>query len=170
MRNLLVLAALAGCASMRIHSEVAPNTDLGRYRTFAWLPNHNGGPASIVDQRVRDALARQLAREGLREAPADAADFLVGYHVLQEHKVAVADWGNGIYGWSPEVVAYSDGTLVVDFIDPHTNRIVWRGSATGAVDRTGTVDARRLDRAASALARRYLASRPAAPAAPVAAR
>jgi hypothetical protein len=152
MRTTFVLAvALAGCASTRIHSEVAPNTDLGRYRTFGWLANHNGGPVSIVDQHVRDALAEQLTRQGLQQVPAESADFLVTYHVLQEHKVAVADWGNGIYGWAPEVVAYSDGALIVDFIDPRTNRVIWRGSAGGAVDRTGTIDVKRLRRAAAAL-------------------
>src|SRR5690349_3415630 len=103
----LVLAA--GCAGVHVHSEVAPQADLARYRTFGWQPSSNGGPETIIDQRIRSSLRAQLVKKGLAEAPADAADFLIGYHVLQEHKLAVSDWGNGIYGWAPEVVSYSDG-------------------------------------------------------------
>jgi hypothetical protein len=157
LKSTLLSALLigGGCASMRIHTQVAPEVELGHYRAFAWLPSSKGGPETIVDQQIRSALRRQLTHKGLRETTPDSADFLVDYHVLQEHKLAVADWGNGIYGWAPDVVAYSDGTLIVDFINPRSNRVFWRGSATAAIEPPGVVDVNRLDKAASAMVRRY---------------
>jgi hypothetical protein len=145
----------AGCASMQIHSETAPQADLAHYRTFSWVPSSSGGPVTIIDQQIRAALARGLAQKGLHEAPPESADFKVSYHVLQEHKVAVSDWGNGIYGWSPEVTAYTDGSLIVDFIDPTSNKVFWRGSATSVVEHPGVVDVARLDKAAAQITQRY---------------
>jgi len=152
---LFALMLASGCASMRIHAQVAPDTDLGRYRTFAWLPSRTGDPETIVDQQIRSALRGPLAHKGLTETTLTAADLLIGYHVLQEHKVAVADWGNGLYGWAPDVVAYSDGTLIVDFVDPRSNRVVWRGSATSAIEPPGLVDVKRLGKAAAQIVARY---------------
>jgi hypothetical protein len=158
MRTTRALAALflaAGCASMHVESQLAPEAELGRYRSFGWMPSDRKAPESIVDQQIRAALRRQLTGKGLQEVPADSADFLIGYHVLTERKIAVADWGSGIYGWAPDVVAYSDGALIVDFVDPQTNRVFWRGSASSAIEPPGLIDTRRLDRAATALVRRY---------------
>jgi hypothetical protein len=149
------LALVSGCATMHIHSQVAPETDLGHYHAYAWLPTSKGGPETVLDQQIRSSLRQPLTQRGLREAPPDAADFLIGYRVLQEHKVTIADWGNGIYGWAPDVVAYTDGTLIVDFIDPKTNRIFWRGSATAAICNPGIVNVKRVDKAASEIVRRY---------------
>jgi hypothetical protein len=150
------LLLFAGCGSIRVRSEIAPETELGRYRTFAWFPPQGAGPETIVDQQIRRALQKQLASRGLTEAASVAsADFLISYHVLQEHKLAQADWGNGIYGWAPEVVAYSDGALILDFIDPRTNRVFWRGSATSAIEPPGIVNVKRLEKAATELVRHY---------------
>ena len=153
---LLVTFAVVGCASIGIHSEVAPETNLAAYHTYAWLSDGDKkGPESIIDQQVRGALRNELARKGLVEATGHSPDFLVGYHVLREHKVAVTDWGNGIYGWAPEVKAYADGTLIVDFVDPRTNRVFWRGSASDAIEDPGLVDAKRLQKAAAGMVERF---------------
>ena len=152
---LAMLALFTGCASMRVHSQVAPQADLGHYQTFSWLPPSGKGPETILDQQVRAVLRAELTQDGLREAPAGAADFLVDYHVLQEHNIGVTDWGNGIYGWDPEVVAYTDGSFIVDFIDPRTNRVFWRASATSVVEHPGIVNVSRLEKAASQLMHRY---------------
>ena len=153
---LLMMFSAVGCANVGIHTEVAPATNLAGYHGYAFLPAGDGSePQSIIDQRVRAALRQELMRKGLVEVGAGTPDFLVGYHVLQEHKVAVTDWGNGIYGWAPEVRAYTTGTLIVDFIDPHSNRVFWRVSATHAVEPPGFVDVARLQRAAQKMAANY---------------
>jgi Domain of unknown function (DUF4136) len=154
---LLLMFSAVGCASMGIHAEVAPEANLAAYHGYAWLPVGDGHePTSIIDQQVRAALRQELARKGLAEvAAAGTPDLLVGYHVLEEHKVAVTDWGNGIYGWAPEVRAYTAGTLIVDFIDPHSNRVIWRVSASHAIEPPGLVDVARLRKAAQQMAARY---------------
>jgi hypothetical protein len=152
----VVTVVTVGCASIHTRSEVAPETNLGRYRTFGWLPPFNGEePLTIVDQQVRGALRKQLMQKGLVEATGGPPDFLVGYHVIQERKVAVTDWGNGLYGWGPQEMPYTDGTLVVDFVDPTSNQVIWRGQATGAVEHPGAINVKRLEKAVAMMIRRY---------------
>jgi hypothetical protein len=153
---LLMMFSAVGCASMGIHTEVAPETSLAGYHGYAWLPAGDASePLSIIDQHVRAALRQELARKGLVEAGGGTPDFLVGYHVLQEHKVAVTDWGTGVYGWAPEVRAYTSGTLIVDFIDPRSNRVFWRVSASHAIEPPGLVDVARLRKATQHMVARY---------------
>jgi hypothetical protein len=160
-----VLLVGSGCASTRIHSEVAPQAQLAQYRTYAW-ESPSGTPErpqTILDQDVRTALGTQLPKRGFVEASSGAPDFLVGFHVLREHKMAVTDWGSGLYGWAPEVTSYTEGTLIVDFIDPKTYSVFWRGSATGAVEHPGIVNVKRINKAIMDILDRYpsqVANRP----------
>jgi hypothetical protein len=152
----LVPLVLAGCANLQVRSEVAPEADLSRFHSYAWAPIDGAGdhPVSIIDQRVRRALAPALAKRGLYETN-ESPDFLVAYHILRERKTGVSDWGNGLQGWSPEVTTYTDGTLIVDFIDPRSNTVFWRGSARHAIEPRGDIDVARLERAAGEIAGRY---------------
>ena len=156
MTRLLVPLLLCGCGNLQVRSEVAPEANLARYHSFAWAPIDGAAdqPTSIIDQRIRRALAPELAKRGLRENTG-SPDFLIAYHILRERKTGVSDWGNGLQGWSPEVSTYTDGTLIVDFIDPHTNAVFWRGSVQHAIEPRGDVDVARLEKAASQLAGRY---------------
>jgi hypothetical protein len=156
VKRLFVPLLLTGCGNVQVRSEVAPEANLTRYRSYAWAPIESGAdrPISILDQRVRRALAPQLAKRGLYEA-SESPDFLIAYHMLRERKTAVSDWGNGLQGWTPEVATYTDGTFIVDFIDPHTNTIFWRGTARHAIEPHGDVDVARLEKAANQLAAKY---------------
>jgi hypothetical protein len=150
----LFAAMLAtGCASIRTYSEIAPDTNLHQDNT----PER---PQSILDQDIRSALRRELAQKGLVEATTGPPDFLIGYHFLRDHKVAVTDWGNGLYGWLPEVRSYNEGTMIVHFIDPKANRVFWFGSATSAIEHPGVVNLRRLNKAVAAIVSHYPSSAP----------
>src|SRR5262245_28210223 len=106
---LVAMMVAPSCSSMRVHSELAPRVDLGQYRTYGWASTPER-PEANLDQNVRLALRRQLAQRGLTETT-ESPDFLIAYHVLREQKVAVADWGSGIYGWAPDVINYTEGAL-----------------------------------------------------------
>jgi len=155
-RTVLCSLLLAACANLHVRSELAPEVDPSRYHTFAWAPLDGAGeqPTTIIDQRIRAALAPALEQKGFRENH-DSPDFLVSYHVLHERKTGVSDWGNGLSGWTPEVVTYTEGTLIVDFIDPSTNAVFWRGSAHNAIEPPGQIDEQRLQKAAVEIVRHY---------------
>lgn len=66
-------------------------------------------------------------------------DILIHYHANISERLDVnqADRAYGYCGSAdcpPETVSYEAGTLVLDFMDAHTNKLVWRGWAQNSVE------------------------------------
>jgi len=141
---LVALVALSGCVTTR--ATTSPNANLSQYRTFGWYqppnPTQNQiafeqGPSA---QTIKNELARNFAQKGLTEVSTNP-ELLVSYHVKTQQKYDVTDWGypgGWWYGWGypggVSVNEYTQGTIFVDLIDPKTNQIVWRGTASAVVN------------------------------------
>lgn len=97
---------------------------------------------TLMDQQIKDALEDALRANHYHQASAGAPDFLVSYHVTTKDvtggRRAPLRGAPGPRG-NIQVENYVQGTLVVDFIDPETKKLVWRGVAAGIVGRE-TVD------------------------------
>lgn len=152
-----MLLALAGCSSIDVHTDHDPSADFSQYRTYDWEPVEPGHEASdlsgvpnpLLEKRIRSAVEAQLAEKGLRKAGAEAApDLLVRSRVVQRQRLESTGshvglglgfgrgyWGAGVAGYpgGVETRQYTEGTLVLDFIDSRTNHLVWRGIATDTV-------------------------------------
>ncbi len=133
--SLFLVVAIAGCGAT-IRTSVAPNANLGQYRTYAFtdIPGQEGRAQSLVDQTIQQSLRQDLAAKGLVEATSGRPDFLVSYHVKEEQKIESYPVGYGYWGYAgTEINQYTQGTLIVAFIDPQTHNVFWRGSAVGVV-------------------------------------
>ena len=95
---------------------------------------------SLNDGRIRSAMESQLLANGYR-TNGEQPDFVVAYHVTTKNKLSVQDYGYGPPrfwgGRNIRVDQYSEGTLIVDFIDTKTNQIIWRGRASGTLEMKG---------------------------------
>lgn len=163
-RTLLAVALLtiaAGCSGITTQANTAPGANLGKYHTYGWYHPPTGEMQSLAEQEVRSALQRDLAQKGLSLATTEAPDFLVAYHAKRQEKVQVTPSGYGYgfygYGWGgfPDVTTYTEGTLVVDFVDPQTNQVFWRGTAQGVVEHPNNPDLNRIDTAVSKIVQQY---------------
>ncbi|HEY3353945.1 MAG TPA: DUF4136 domain-containing protein [Polyangia bacterium] len=170
-RNLIGLAAavllvVSGCGAS-VNSTMAPNVNLSQYRTFGWYTPATGAkPQSLADQEIRAALQRSLAAKGIVEATTGKPDFLVAYHTIMQQEAA-PDYGYGYYGgWGGDAYTYTQGTLVVDFIDPQQRKVFWRGTASQVVNDPNNVDRKKLDDAVSKLVKQYPANVAQAPGSP----
>jgi hypothetical protein len=161
----LALAA-AGCISTR--ATTAPGVNLTQYRTFAFAPETNQEIARTPTGAViRNAIARELAERGIYPAPAgQAPDFYVSYQLfMREQLAATGAWGGwGGWGWSgwgwgwgapASVYDYTEGTLVVDFIDPRTNRSFWRGTASSEVNTPENPSPKKMDKSVAEMLDKY---------------
>ncbi len=167
-----VAAALSlACAGVRVSTDFDPGIDFARYQSFAWLdpplretsqsetPTPGLDPLlhnSLVDQRVRSAVEQALVQRGYRKVDApDAADFQLRYSVFSQD-VTQDDpvYVSGGYGWGRYpyygtgvvyggTTTYQQGTLILDVIDPRTERIAWRGWAPSRT-KDGYIDPQRL--------------------------
>jgi Domain of unknown function (DUF4136) len=159
-----VVAALlmvTGCGAT-IHSSTASNADLAKYKTFSfYTPSYKQGkPASIADQTIRSALEQDLAARGLTKATTEKPDFLVSYHVKEQQRLDADTVGYGFWGWNGPVAVteYTQGTLIVDFIDPQTNQVFWRGTATDVVSHPESPNTAKLNKVVAQIVDRYPAA------------
>lgn len=171
MRRLSGLAAataatlvLAGCAStMTVSSHVQYGIDFANYRTYTWGPPDElpvSDPRLDRDPFFRDhlqgAVEKRLATRGFVLSDGTAADLLMHYHAAISHRIDVNRFDHD-HGYcydadcSVRVMDVEAGTIVLDIIDAHTNRLLWRGWAeTGVDDMLKNRDkmARKIDEAA----------------------
>ena len=134
--GLLVLAA--GIASAQdIKTNYMPGTDFSKYHTYKWVSIDNTEQADpIVVQQIKDAIDSQLTSKGMTKTEADTADMYVGIQTSIQQQQQWNAYGTG-GGWrfgggmaSATSSTIQIGTLGVDFYDPSTKQLIWRGQAT----------------------------------------
>jgi hypothetical protein len=142
-----VLVFAAGCAPLRVNSYAQRGYDLSRFHTYAWAPQPawpTGDPRldsnPFFDQQVRGAIEVQLAMQGF-ERTASTPELLVHYHADMTQRIEAKDLDLLIGSCErgdcrPEV--YDAGTILIDFVDPRTQTLVWRGWAEGSME--GVID------------------------------
>ncbi len=147
----LSLAILAGCSSIEVKTDYDPDVDFSKYKTYAWV-GENGvmegselGDYPLVAKRVKESIDRDLKQRGFQLVDdVEKADFAIVIHAGKQEKMQVTNYG-GYYGyyqydpwWGPyggytDVSYYTEGTLVIDFVDVKTKELAWRGLGTKIV-------------------------------------
>lgn len=156
----VIAAWLSACASPKIGYDYDRSADFSAYRTYAWMSDQQERTgdrrvdSSSTDIRVRTAIAAQLRLKGYTASTSGRPDFLVAYYI--QVKEGTADQSqqyfsdgmagkpfvhsvdtrnpSGKPGTGPEAPSYIAGTLLVDIIDASSNKLAWRGTASGMVE------------------------------------
>ena len=180
-RFALVAAALSlACASVRVMTDYDDGVDFAERSAFAWLEpplreearaergdgadpfTHN----TLLDGRVRQDVEAWLAAHGYRIASGDESpDLLLRYEVVSREVTrdspVFVSGGFGHYGYGygsavgyAHTNTYQEGTLILDMIDPATQRIAWRGWGVSA-SRDAYMSPYRLQETISAILDRY---------------
>jgi hypothetical protein len=151
--TLIFMTALAmgaaGCATMTASAHIERNVNFAEYVTFDWGPPDNlpvGDPRldnnPFFADHVQGAIEKALIAKGYERALTGQPDLLIHYHASVNQKVDVyeVDTQHGYcYGnCQPQIVDFEQGTLVVDMVDPKTNKVVWRGWAQDVMN--GIID------------------------------
>jgi hypothetical protein len=173
--TLLLLVALAGCSTVKVKTEFDPTAQFTTYKTYAWLATAPGSEQAptmqnpALRQRVVAVLDREMARKGLVRTSADASpDFLVSVIGCSQNRVALDDYGyaySGTYTYGPygpgamsvpvpveQVRQYTEGTLLLDFVDAKSRKMFWRGTATDTLSSPEDVQSKIDDAARQLLA------------------
>jgi len=128
-------------------------TDFASLKTYDWLPIPAKADIDKLNiERIKNAVNSQMATKGLRKTP-DNPDFLIASHAGKKEKVRIADWGYG-YGrhgryWGGyggprgvDVYKYEEGSLILDFVDAKSKKLIWRGSAKAQTNTVKTPEKR----------------------------
>lgn len=130
-----VAIVAAGCATTTVKTDKDPSVNLSSYRTFDVRSGQvfrNGvvdKRDTLVRDRVESALANELQQKGLAPSPQDP-DLIATYSagarsgkMERNHYSGLSYGGTHTGTWVDE---YTEGTLLIDLIDPETNKLVWR--------------------------------------------
>lgn len=143
---LCAVLVAAGCSSVSVKRDFDTKYDFAALHTYNWMgaPESPSGSVqrelsqnSLIEGRVKRAVNEQLAAKGYKETTQNP-DFLVAFHTGVQDKTDVESWGYGwgywgMLGGGVSTIHYQQGTLILDFIDPKTKNLIWRGVAEGVV-------------------------------------
>jgi hypothetical protein len=168
-------ASLRGLHTFRVLSTPKP--------TIAGAVSSTNDPMlvnSISNRALRTDLAREFA--GLGYVASDSnPDFCVAYYASTKQQLDVSHWDYGYTwqprwwsgwgrrwgrGWGPDwgmqtapiVTKYTEGTLIVDVIDPKTKDLLWRGQGIAPVSENEQAYEQNLKKAVEAVVDKFPAA------------
>ena len=152
--SLFTFITVTGCSSVSVTSDYDVSVDFKSYKTFCVfsgvLKDSKLETVPLVKKRVIEAAASELQKKGLTLTDSSKADFTVFALASTAEKMNVNSYGYGYgYGWGPypygrniDVSYYTQGSLILDFVDNKKDELIWRGIGTAVVQDRGTPEER----------------------------
>jgi hypothetical protein len=150
LTSLAILCILAACNTappVTVKTDYDHAATFGKYHTYA-LDTASIGLSPTGNAALQSSLRSSLAGRGLKEA-GNNSDLYIVPTVFTQEKLNVMPGGGytfypssygryrmGTRTLNAEVQQYTEGTLVIDFVDRKTHKIVYRGLGQAAVGST----------------------------------
>lgn len=149
---------LAACASgPNIVSNTTPGTDFRAFETYNFLPqlgtDRSNGARTPMSSVLMAAMEDEMESRGMRKS--DDPDLLVDFNVWSvdrvdvrstpTHSVHRSHWHRGWSTWptySTTVRQYTEGSLLIDLIDPRNGTLVAEAGATQRISENSLDQAR----------------------------
>jgi len=174
---------VSGCSAIQVESLRSPGADFTGSTTFRVLEEpaevatvrlisldtreveaietvSTAAPAlnnPIIDEMVRDDIARAFEARGYTMTMA-GADLNVAYRVQAREKLEVETY-RGPYGYRRGYVEeQTEAIVVIDVLDPDTDRLLWRGTGEMTVSDNPREYAKQLGEAVGKIVRRFPAA------------
>jgi hypothetical protein len=134
--------SMAACAATRVNASLERGMDFTRYSSYTWAADDRfstGDPRldnnEFFEKRLRETADRILATRGFEKVSAATAGLVVHYHASVSQRIDVNALDRQ-YGYCEECHSslYDAGTITLDLVDAHTNKLVWRGWSDGTLD------------------------------------
>jgi len=146
----VVVTLAAGCSSMSVSRDYDDAFSFAGLATYAWLeaPAAERAIAPGAAERVRAAVDRELTARGFREVPVERAELVVAARGGTADRQVYDTYGYGTgrwwgYGNTTSVQrTETEGTLTIDLFDAGRRELVWRATATDALDPGATPEQR----------------------------
>ena len=139
------------CTTIDVKTDFDPSADFTRFHTFAFAGLTDITKTGLLDnsltrKRIETSISRELTKKGVREVNMDERpDLLVHYWLGTKDKQRVqgttsgpsggyyGGYYGGGYGWGAGYTTvttydYTEGTLVVDLVEPVKKELQWRAT------------------------------------------
>ena len=145
----LLFTAVTGWAG--VNTDYDHNADFARYKTYSWGKVQTAD--GLWDDRVKSAIAGQLAAKGMTEVPS-GGDVVVAardaIHNQQQLNTFYDGFGGRRFGGlgmsTTTVDNYKVGTLIVEMFDGASKNLIWRGTASDTVSNNADKNIKSLDK------------------------
>ena len=122
-------------------------------KTYDWMTvPEKANIDSLNVERVKKAVNAELQAKGYIMT-SNNPDFLIAEHLGKKDKVQITSWG---YDYGPydryrggyrgpagiSTHEYEEGSLILDFVDSKSKKMIWRGVAKAIVDTANTPEKR----------------------------
>ena len=144
----LLIWQLGGCTTaLNVSTDYDDQYDFQSQSSYALIQPEkiDNAPNDLAKKRIETALTKHLALKNLTVAEKDLADVWVSYFATSEKQQDVQTFRNynHVYGYANcyrcyrpvfpvmttevYVTDYTEGTLIIDIIDPKSKNLKWRG-------------------------------------------
>ena len=142
LRLVLVLILsiyVTSCSSVTIDDYFFKTADLTSYETFDWLSRPHAmlivkEGRGQTEKLLKESVNKQLTARGLSQK-ADSPDLLISYLVGAE-LTNTDDFSDKVGELTAQ--QYSEGAILLDFLDAKTRELLWRVAAFGIEERNPT--------------------------------
>ena len=136
---LIFTICFTSCSSITIDDDFFKTADLTSYKTFDWLSRPHAmlivkEGRDQVKKLLKESVNEQLTARGLSQK-ADSPDLLISYLVGAE-LTNTDDFSDKVGERTAQ--QYSEGAILLDFLDAKTRELLWRVAAFGIEDRNPT--------------------------------
>ena len=161
--GIFLMAVITGCSTVLVQSDYDREINFTNFHTFDWTTqSENAGSnadqrITLFERRLKKSVDKELTANGFQRQTAERPDFLITYSIQIVDQVNVLSSGYGYGGYGYRGYGHGYGyhgigyrsryygggglyakvTLVLDFVDPESNNVIWRGLYKDEIDESG---------------------------------
>jgi len=183
VKRIIVLISLTflfvGCSTLKVDVDYDTAYDFTDKTKYTIVYSDKDSDNTLVIDRVKSAIADSLAKHSFEQVSKDQADLIFVFHVNVTQRSDIrTDYeriGYGSYGYGfgyggygggygtrvvavPSTYRWKEGRLIIDALNPKTNKIVWRGVVSDELTRGQTSPAEKtkyINKVVSKLLRKF---------------
>ena len=149
------LVMLGNAFAQHVRTDFDHQANFSQYKTYSW---QEITPAnSLWDARIKKAVDSQLTAKGWTEVPSGGDVSIVAIKTTQTERTLNTFYNGMGGGWrwrgfggmgqsTTTEQDYKEGTLVLDFYEGQTKKLIWRGSAEDTLSDKADKNEKKLDK------------------------
>ena len=148
---LFVMALTAALFADQVKVDYDHSANFNQVKTYSWSKVKTAN--SIWDDRVKDAIDKELAAKGWTQVPSSGDVALVAVEKTSVHQ-QYDTFYDGFGGWrrwgmgdaTTTVDNYKVGTLIVSMFEGNSKQLIWRGTSSSDLSGNPEKDTKNLDK------------------------
>ncbi len=140
------IVLISGCSTLEVNVDYDASYDFTKVKKVAVVHEYEVSENSLLNDRIVNALIKDLDSKNYRNVHSTEADLIFVFYTQAKDKTQInTDYMSmgrryrfGGMMATTSTYDYTEGTLVVDALNPQTKKIVWRAIGTKELNQNKT--------------------------------